>query len=141
MRERRRARLEGFLGQHPRRGSGSEAGRLLEGGGELRMPLGQRIAHIAPKGGRRIRDLRGELLDGTGDAVPKVEARDVRAPASLPGLVGHVLHSRSTLVTGTGEYFVHALTRNAERTGKLGLVGAGLVGDKKGATQSCRSAR
>jgi hypothetical protein len=31
---------------------------------ELRMPLGQRIAHVPPERRRRIRDLRGELHVG-----------------------------------------------------------------------------
>ena len=38
----------------------SGAGGLGKGGGELRMPLGQRIAHMPPKGRRRIRDLGGD---------------------------------------------------------------------------------
>jgi hypothetical protein len=44
------------------------------------MPVGQRIAHMAPKGRRRIRDLRGELVVGAGDALPKVEAGKIGAP-------------------------------------------------------------
>ncbi len=32
------------------------------------MPLSQRIAHVAPERRRGIRDLRGELLVGTGGA-------------------------------------------------------------------------
>ncbi len=36
------------------------------------MPLGQRIAHMAPEGRRRIRDLGGELLVGAGDVLPQV---------------------------------------------------------------------
>ena len=55
--------------------------RLRKGSGELRMPLGQRIAHMAPKRARRIRDLRGELLVGAGDGLPKVKAGNVRSPA------------------------------------------------------------
>ena len=56
--------------------------RLRKGGG-LQMPLGQRVAHVPPEGRRRIRDLGGELLVGTGDVLPKVEAGKIRAPASL----------------------------------------------------------
>ena len=55
--------------------------RLRMGGGELGMPLGQRIAHVPPEGRRRIRDLGGKLLVGTGDVLPKVKAGNVRAPA------------------------------------------------------------
>jgi len=47
------------------------------------MPLGQRIAHVPPERGRGIRDPRGELVVGAGDVLPKVEARNVRAPAAL----------------------------------------------------------
>jgi hypothetical protein len=96
---------------------GTEPERLRWGGG-LRLPLGQRLAHMAPKRRRRIRDPCGELLVGTGDVLPKVEAGDIRAPASLRALVGHVLHACGAFVTGTREHFVHALTRDAERTGK-----------------------
>ena len=78
----------------------------------------QRLAHMAPKRRRSIRDPCRELLVGTGDVLPKVEAGDIRAPASLRALVGHVLHACGALVTGTREHFVHALTRDAERTGK-----------------------
>ena len=94
---------------------------------------------MPPKRRGSIGYLRGELLVGTGDVLPKVEARKIRAPASLRALVGHILHACGALVTGTGEHL--ALTRDAERTGKVRLVGASLMGDKKGATQSCRSAR
>jgi hypothetical protein len=55
---------------------------LRRGGGELRMLLAQRIAHMAPEGRRRIRDLGGELPVGAGHALPKVEAGKIRAPAS-----------------------------------------------------------
>ena len=37
------------------------------------MPSGQRIAHVSPKRRRRIRDLRGEFLVGSGDVLPKVK--------------------------------------------------------------------
>jgi len=36
--------------------------RLQKGGGELRMPLGQRIPHTRPEGCLGIRDLRGEAI-------------------------------------------------------------------------------
>ncbi len=35
------------------------------------MPLGQRIAHMRPEWGRRVRDLGGELLVGAGDVLRK----------------------------------------------------------------------
>jgi hypothetical protein len=35
------------------------------------MPLGQRLAHVAPEGRRRVRDLGGELLVGAGDVLRK----------------------------------------------------------------------
>ena len=38
-------------------------------------------------------------------------------------------------MTGTAEHLVHALTRDAERTGKLGLAGARLVRGKQGAAE------
>jgi hypothetical protein len=38
-------------------------------------------------------------------------------------------------VTGTAEHFIHALTRDAKRTGKLGLAGARLVRGKQGAAE------
>jgi hypothetical protein len=50
------------------------------------MPLGQRVPHMPPKRCPRIRDLRGELLVGTGDVLPKVEAGKIRGPASLAGV-------------------------------------------------------
>jgi hypothetical protein len=40
---------------------------------------------------------------------------------ATPALVGHVLDDCGPLVTGTAEHLVHALTRDAERTDKLGL--------------------
>ena len=44
------------------------------------MPLGQRIAHVLlPKRRLSIRDLTGELLVGTEDVLPKVEAGKLRA--------------------------------------------------------------
>jgi hypothetical protein len=49
----------------------------------------------------------------------------VSAPPRL--LVGHVFNTGGALVAGTAEHFVHALTRDAERTAKLGLAGARLV--------------
>ena len=98
------------------------------------MPLGQRIAHVLlPKRRLSIRDLTGELLVGTEDVLPKVEAGC--APASLPALVGHVSHAYCTLVTGAGEYLVHALTRDTESTGELRLIGARLVRSQQGATE------
>ena len=36
-----------------------QSGGLRKGGGELRMPLGLRIAHMPPKQRRRVRDLGG----------------------------------------------------------------------------------
>ena len=48
------------------------------------MPLGQRLAHMAQKRRRRIRDLLGELPVGTGDVLPKVEAGDIRLREALP---------------------------------------------------------
>jgi hypothetical protein len=59
---------------------------LRKGGGKLRIPLGQRSAHMTPERRLRIRDLRGELLVGAGDVLPKVKAGNVRAPASLAGV-------------------------------------------------------
>ena len=50
--------------------------RLRKGGGELRMPLGQRLAHMRPEGCWRIRDLRGEVLVGTGDVLLEMPARE-----------------------------------------------------------------
>jgi hypothetical protein len=38
-------------------------------------------------------------------------------------------------VTGTGEYLVHALTRDAESTGELRLIGARLVRSQQGAAE------
>jgi hypothetical protein len=38
-------------------------------------------------------------------------------------------------VTGTSEHFVHALTRDAESTGELRLIGARLVRSQQGATE------
>src|SRR6187402_2449095 len=57
--------------------------RLRNGAGELRMTLGQRVAHVAPKRRRRIRGLRGELLVGAGGAFPKVEAEEYPCPSRL----------------------------------------------------------
>jgi hypothetical protein len=51
------------------------------------MPLGQRLAHVGPERRRRFRHLRGELLVGTGDVLPKVKAGNVRAP-TLPACMG-----------------------------------------------------
>ena len=90
---------------------------------------------MPPERRQRIRDLRGELLAGAGNVLPKVKAGKIRTPAARPALVGHVLDACGTLVTGTGEYLVHALTRDAERTGKLGLVGARLVRGEQGAAE------
>jgi hypothetical protein len=52
-------------------------------GRELRMPLGQRIAYMAPEGRPGIRNLCGELPVGAGDVLPKMKARNICAPASL----------------------------------------------------------
>ena len=68
----------------------------LKARGELRMPLGERIAHMAPEGCRGIRDLGGELLVGAGDGFPKVVAGDIRAPASL-ACVGDVTEDAGEL--------------------------------------------
>ena len=38
-------------------------------------------------------------------------------------------------MAGTGEHLIHALTRDAERTSKLGLVGAGLMRVEKGTSK------
>ena len=48
------------------------------------MPLGQRIAHMAPERRRRIRDLRGELAVGAGDTTPKGEVVAVRCSFGSP---------------------------------------------------------
>jgi hypothetical protein len=48
-------------------------------------------------------------------------------PGPFQALVGHVFDSGRTLVTGTSEHLVHALTRDAESTGELRLIGARLV--------------
>jgi len=56
---------------------------LRKDGEELRMPLRQRVAHLAPKRRRRIRDLRCQPLVGTGDVLPNVKAGKIPAPASL----------------------------------------------------------
>jgi hypothetical protein len=48
------------------------------------MPLGQRIAHVAPERPRCIRDLLGELLVSAGNVLPKVKASEIRVVA-LPG--------------------------------------------------------
>ena len=61
------------------------------------MPLGQRIAHMAPERRLRIRDLRGELAVGTGDLLPKVKAGKVRAPA-FEGMGGPRHLDRNLLV-------------------------------------------
>jgi hypothetical protein len=53
-------------------------------------------------------------------------------PGPFQALVGHVFDACGTLVTGTGEHLVDALTGDAERTGKLGLVGACLVRVEQG---------
>jgi hypothetical protein len=53
----------------------------------------------------------------------------------LAQLVRHVLDTRGALVTGTPEHFVHPLTRDAKRTGKLGLGGARLVRVEQGAAK------
>jgi hypothetical protein len=50
-------------------------------------------------------------------------------------LVGHVLDAYCTLVTGAGEYLVHALTRDAESTGELCLIGARLVRSQQGSAE------
>jgi hypothetical protein len=47
------------------------------------MPLGQRIAYMAPKRRRRIRDLRGELLVGAGDVSRPAEKIKVGIPTRL----------------------------------------------------------
>jgi len=66
-----------MLLQHPlaegeRRAQGLVAGTLAEGQRELRMSVGQRIAHVAPEGGLRIRDPFDEVVVGPGDVLPKV---------------------------------------------------------------------
>ena len=58
----------------------------LEARRELRMPLGQRIAHMPPERRRRSRDLRCQLLIGAGDGLPEVKAGKIRAPVSLAGV-------------------------------------------------------
>jgi hypothetical protein len=50
-------------------------------------------------------------------------------------LVGHVLDTGGALVTGTPEHFIHALTRDAKRAGKLGLGGTRLVRVEQGAAK------
>jgi hypothetical protein len=48
------------------------------------MPLGERIAHMAPKRRRRFRDLRGERFVGAGDVLPT--APPSTANAGLPSV-------------------------------------------------------
>ena len=50
-------------------------------------------------------------------------------------LVGHVFDAGRMLVKGPSEHLVDTLTRDAERPGKLGLVGARLMGNERGATE------
>ena len=64
--------------------------------GNLGMPVGQRIADMAPERGRRIRNLRGELVLGAGDVLPKVEAGDICPPA-LPARVSDVTEDAGEL--------------------------------------------
>ncbi len=64
--------------------------------GNLGMPVGQRIADMAPERGRRIRNLRGELVVGAGDVLPKVEAGDICPPA-LPARVSDVTEDAGEL--------------------------------------------
>ena len=47
------------------------------------MPLGERIAHMAPEGRLRLRDPFDEVVVGPGDVLPKVESGDVHAPAAF----------------------------------------------------------
>ena len=47
----------------------------------------------------------------------------------------HVRDACGPFVTGTAEHLVHALTRDSERTGKLGLAGARLVRVQQGAAE------
>jgi hypothetical protein len=42
--------------------------------GELRIPLGQRIAHMTPEGRRSVRDPSDELLVGAFDVLLEVQA-------------------------------------------------------------------
>ena len=48
-------------------------------------------------------------------------------PGPVSALVGHVSDACGPLVTRTGEHLIHALARDAQRTGELGLIGARLV--------------
>ena len=48
------------------------------------MPVGQRIAHMAPERGRCIRDLLSEFPVGAGDVLPEVEAGKISARSLLP---------------------------------------------------------
>ena len=45
------------------------------------MPLGQRVAHMRPEGRLRIRDLRGELLVGARDGLPRGESGEDPRPS------------------------------------------------------------
>jgi hypothetical protein len=46
-----------------------------------------------------------------------------------------VLSGRGALLTGTADYLVHALPRDAQCTSKLGLAGTRLVRGKQGAAE------
>jgi hypothetical protein len=92
--------------------------RLRKGGGELRILLGQRIAHMRPERRRRVRDLRGELLVGTGDVLPKVEAGNIGAPA-LPASVGHVTEDARKLRQGVSVRVVFSRMPSGGSSGRL----------------------
>jgi hypothetical protein len=56
-------------------------------------------------------------------------------PEAAQSLVSYIFDAGGALVAGTGEHLVHALTRDGERTGKLGLAGARLVRGEQGAAE------
>ena len=61
--------------------------------------------------------------------------RSAGRPARATPLVDHILPARGALVTGTAEHLVHALTRDAERTGKLGLASTRLMRGEEGVAE------
>ena len=93
-----------------------EAGTLAEGRRRATDAARQRIAHMPPEGRPRIRDLRGELLVGAGDALPKVKAGNIRAPAS-PACIGDVTKDAGELAQTVPPALERLGRRISSRTG------------------------
>ena len=60
-------------------------------------------------------------------------------PGPVSALVGHVSDACGPLVTRTGEHLIHALARDAQRTGELGLIGPRLMRSQQGAAKVASS--